>query len=133
MGTYNNQTEASDEAEYMSDEQIALFKSRLVGEKRDLQTYLEESRREDEDPSTFPDPVDRSSYEEERTALHAQRSRAVQRILQIDQALSRIINGEFGYCLQSGEPIGLQRLTFDPAAALCLEEQARIEHARRWG
>ena len=77
------------------------------------------------------DITDRASVETDRALELRTRDRARKLIGKIDQALGRIENGSYGYCEESGEPIGLRRLEARPIATLSIEAQERHERAER--
>ena len=78
-----------------------------------------------------PDMNDRASNEMDQVMDMHSRDRIRQLIDKIDAALERIKKGTFGYCLVSGEPIGLLRLNARPIATLCIEEQEKRERRER--
>jgi DnaK suppressor protein len=78
-----------------------------------------------------PDLADRASIETDRALELRTRDRARKLIAKIDQALERIENGTYGYCEESGEPIGLRRLEARPIATLSIEAQERHERMER--
>jgi len=77
------------------------------------------------------DITDRASVETERALELRTRDRARKLIAKIDQALGRIENGSYGYCEETGEPIGLKRLMARPIATLSIEAQERHERMER--
>jgi len=122
---------ASDEREYMNEAQLAYFRELLNRQKSAILAQRAAPQSELLDPTGFADPVDRASYEEERATLHRERERLDVRLMQINQALSRIETGDYGFCSDTGDPIGLGRLVIQPTATLCIEAQERSEHLRR--
>jgi len=78
-----------------------------------------------------PDIADRASVETDRALELRTRDRARKLIAKIDQALQRIENGTYGYCEETGEPIGIKRLEARPIATLSLEAQERHERMER--
>lgn len=123
---------SSDDAEYMNKAQLAYFEGLLRRERNALLERLTEPSTDLEDPSSYPDPVDRASMEEELAQAHRERARVESRILEVDRALKRIADDEYGYCIETGEPIGLGRLLIQPTATLCIEAQERREHLQRF-
>jgi DnaK suppressor protein len=77
------------------------------------------------------DITDRASVETDRALELRNRDRARKLISKIDQALARLENGSYGYCEETGEPIGLRRLEARPIATLSLEAQERHERMER--
>ncbi len=114
--------------DYMNATQSEHFKSILTDWKQEL---LEEVDRTvdhmKEDASNFPDPADRASQEEEFGLELRTRDRERKLLRKINEALNRIEEGEYGYCEETGEEIGLKRLEARPVATLCLEAQERRE------
>jgi DnaK suppressor protein len=119
---------AMPEAEYMNDKQLDFFRARLEQQKSDLLSSAGETTEHlREDTSIVPDPVDRATIEEEHALELRTRDRERKLLKKISQSLARIDNGEYGYCDETGEPIGLQRLMARPTATLSLEAQQRRE------
>ena len=116
----------------MDKAQLAYFEGLLRRERNTLLERLANPNTGIDDPSSYPDPVDRASMEEERAQAHRERARVESRILEIDRALKRIADDEYGYCVETGEPIGLGRLLIQPTATLCIEAQERREHLQRF-
>jgi len=74
-----------------------------------------------------PDPADRATIEEEHALELRTRDRERKLLKKVQQSLSRIESGDYGYCEETGEPIGLPRLLARPTATLSLEAQQRRE------
>ena len=123
----------STEDDYMSATQLEYFKGLLQRERIKLLEQLSAATVEPEDPASYPDPVDRASMEEERAQSIRDRCRVEARIVEIDLALKRIADDDgYGYCIETGDPIGIGRLLIQPTATLCIEAQERREHAKRF-
>ncbi len=119
---------AMPEAEYMSDKQLDFFRTRLEAQKEDLLSNAGETTEHlREDTSIVPDPADRATIEEEHALELRTRDRERKLLKKISQALVRIDSGEYGFCDETGEPIGLGRLLARPTATLSLEAQQRRE------
>ncbi len=119
---------AMPEAEYMNDKQLDFFRARLEQQKADLLSSAGETTEHlREDTSIVPDPVDRATIEEEHALELRTRDRERKLLKKIAQALARLDNGDYGYCDETGEPIGLQRRMARPTATLSLEAQQRRE------
>jgi DnaK suppressor protein len=119
---------AMPESEYMSDKQIDFFRSRLQQQKDDLLSNAGETTEHlREDTTIVPDPADRATIEEEHALELRTRDRERKLLKKISQALSRLDSGEYGFCDETGEPIGLPRLLARPTATLSLEAQQRRE------
>jgi DnaK suppressor protein len=119
---------AMPESEYMNDKQLDFFRARLQQQKDDLLSNAGETTEHlREDTSIVPDPVDRATIEEEHALELRTRDRERKLLKKIAQSLARLDTGEYGYCDETGEPIGLQRLMARPTASLSLEAQQRRE------
>ncbi|HEX4023601.1 MAG TPA: RNA polymerase-binding protein DksA [Steroidobacteraceae bacterium] len=118
--------------QYMSKEQLAHFQQILLNWKRDLMEEVDRtvSHMKDE-AANFPDPNDRATQEEEFSLELRTRDRERKLIRKIDEALKRIEDGTYGYCLETGEEIGIKRLEARPVATLSIEAQERRERRER--
>jgi DnaK suppressor protein len=117
---------------YMNKEQLEHFKNILNGWKRDLMEEVDRtvSHMKDE-AANFPDPNDRATQEEEFSLELRTRDRERKLIRKIDEALKRVEDGSYGYCLETGEEIGVKRLEARPVATLTIEAQERRERRER--
>ena len=114
--------------EYMSPEQTEHFKNILFSWKRMLMSEAEKTMDHmKQDSSKLSDPNDAATQEEEFRLELRTRDRERKLISKIDQALSRIDDGSYGYCEDTGEPIGIKRLEARPIATLSIEAQERHE------
>ena len=119
---------AMPEAEYMNDKQLEFFRVRLQTLKDDLLNNAGETTEHlREDTSIVPDPADRATIEEEHALELRTRDRERKLLKKISQSLGRIDTGDYGFCDETGEPIGLGRLIARPTATLSLEAQQRRE------
>ena len=119
---------AMPDSEYMNDKQVDFFRARLVGQKDDLLSNAGETTEHlREDTSIVPDPADRATIEEEHALELRTRDRERKLLKKITQALARLDSGDYGFCDETGEPIGLPRLLARPTATLSLEAQQRRE------
>jgi DnaK suppressor protein len=118
--------------QYMNREQLDHFRQILSHWKRDLMVEVDRtvSHMKDE-AANFPDPNDRATQEEEFSLELRTRDRERKLIRKIEEALERIEDGSYGYCLETGEPIGVKRLEARPVATLSLEAQERRERRER--
>ena len=120
--------EPSDSEEFMNAKQIEYFKNLLLTWRKDI---LQESSNTldhlKEESSNKPDNADRASIESERSLELRTRDRERKLLNKIDKALRKIDDGTYGFCEETGEPIGLQRLIARPIATLCIEAQERHE------
>ena len=117
---------------YMSKEQLEHFRNILNNWKRDLMVEVDRtvSHMKDE-AANFPDPNDRATQEEEFSLELRTRDGERKLIRNIDEALKRIEDGSYGYCLETGEEIGIKRLEARPVATLSIEAQERRERRER--
>ena len=117
---------------YMNKEQLDHFRNILNSWKRDLMVEVDRtvSHMKDE-AANFPDPNDRATQEEEFSLELRTRDRERKLIRKIDDALKRIEDGSYGYCLETGEEIGIKRLEARPVATLSIEAQERRERRER--
>ncbi|MFM2448762.1 MAG: polymerase-binding protein DksA [Pseudomonadota bacterium] len=119
---------AMPEAQYMNEKQLDFFRSRLQTLKDDLLSNAGETTEHlREDTSIVPDPADRATIEEEHALELRTRDRERKLLKKISQSLNRIDAGDYGFCDETGEPIGLGRLIARPTATLSLEAQQRRE------
>jgi DnaK suppressor protein len=119
---------AMPDAEYMNDKQLDFFRARLMAQKEDLLSNAGETTEHlREDTSIVPDPADRATIEEEHALELRTRDRERKLLKKITQALARLDSGDYGFCDETGEPIGLPRLLARPTATLSLEAQQRRE------
>jgi DnaK suppressor protein len=119
---------AMPDSEYMNDKQLDFFRARLQALKDDLLSNAGETTEHlREDTSIVPDPADRATIEEEHALELRTRDRERKLLKKISQSLSRIEAGDYGFCDETGEPIGLGRLIARPTATLSLEAQQRRE------
>ena len=117
---------------YMGKPQLEHFRLILESWKRDLMEDVDRtvSHMKDE-AANFPDPNDRATQEEEFSLELRTRDRERKLIRKIDEALKRIEDGSYGYCLETGEEIGVKRLEARPVATLSIEAQERRERRER--
>ena len=116
----------------MSQAMREYFRQRLVSWKTDLLRDAESAliTLQEETPKDA-DLSDRASKETGRTVELRTRDRARKLIMKIDESLSRIEQGVYGYCVETGEPIGVKRLEARPIANLSVEAQERHERLER--
>ena len=114
--------------EYMNEYQMAFFRRRLVQLKKDILSNAGETTEHlREDTVVVPDPADRATIEEEHALELRTRDRERKLLKKIEQSIARIDAGDYGYCDETGEPIGVGRLLARPTANLSLEAQQRRE------
>jgi DnaK suppressor protein len=113
---------------YMNEVQLAFFRAKLSGIKRDILSSAGETTEHlREDTVVVPDPADRATIEEEHALELRTRDRERKLLKKIEQSIMRIDAGDYGYCDETGEPIGVGRLLARPTATLSLEAQQRRE------
>ncbi len=119
---------AMPDSEYMNLQQLDFFRARLQAQKNNLLSNAGETTEHlREDTSIVPDPADRATLEEEHALELRTRDRERKLLKKISQSLLRIENGDYGFCDETGEPIGLGRLIARPTATLSFEAQQRRE------
>lgn len=122
----------SDDEPFMNERQLEYFKQKLLDWKEDI---LRESRETvshlQKETENHADLADRASSETDRSLELRTRDRQRKLISKIDEALRRIEEGNYGYCEETGEPIGLARLEARPIATLSVEAQERHERRER--
>ena len=119
---------AMHDSEYMNDVQMAAFRLKLSTLKQEiLNSAGETTEHLREDTSVVPDPADRATIEEEHALELRTRDRERKLLKKIEQSIGRIDAGDYGYCDETGEPIGVGRLLARPTATLSLEAQQRRE------
>jgi DnaK suppressor protein len=119
---------AMPDTEYMNDTQMAVFRLKLSILKRDILASAGATTEHlREDTVVVPDPADRATIEEEHALELRTRDRERKLLKKIEQSIVRIDAGDYGYCDETGEPIGVGRLLARPTATLSLEAQQRRE------
>ena len=122
----------SPDEEYMNDLQVEYFRQKLLAWKKSLlnqsQDPLEDLR---QGGLNQPDDIDRASMETDKALDLRTKDRARKLISKINDALKRIEDGTYGYCEETGEPIGLERLEARPVATLSIEAQERHERMEK--
>ena len=116
---------------YMSESQLKFFKNRLESLANELLQNADETTEHLRKSSLVPDPADRASIEEEHSLELRTRDRERKLLKKIKEAILRIDKKEYGYCLETGEEIGLERLLARPTATLSLEAQQRREKRQK--
>ena len=114
--------------EYMNDTQMAFFRRKLVQLRDDILVNAGQTAEHlRDDTIVVPDPADRATIEEEHALELRTRDRERKLLKKIEQSIARIDSGDYGYCDETGEPIGVPRLLARPTASLSLEAQQRRE------
>ena len=116
---------------YMSDAMKSFFRKKLKGQLNEFRRKcLAFGKTLYEDSAKEPDFVDQSCLSEERLNHFAYYSHERRQLHEIEMALQRLYSGNYGYCLATGEPIGVERLLAEPCAKYCLEAQISRENLR---
>lgn len=122
----------SDDEPFMNQRQRQYFRLKLLNWKEDIIRQTRETLAGLHDDSTqHADLADRATSETDRALELRARDRQRKLVSKIDAALARIEDGTYGYCEETGEPIGLKRLDARPIATLSLEAQERHERRER--
>ena len=121
---------ASDK-DYMNAAQMMFFKLRLQGMEQEILRNAGETTEHLRESIIVPDPADRATIEEEHALELRTRDRERKLLKKIQQSIQRIDSGEYGYCEETGDPIGIPRLLARPTATLSLEAQERREMKQR--
>jgi len=115
------------EKDYMNAAQLEFFKTKLLALKADLLMHANETTEHLRENVLVPDPADRATIEEEHAIELRTRDRERKLLKKVEQSLLSIESGEYGWCEETGEPIGIPRLLARPTANLSLEAQERRE------
>jgi DnaK suppressor protein len=118
---------AMSDDDYMNPAQLAFFKNRLQELERELLKNAGETTEHLRETVLVPDPADRATIEEEHALELRTRDRERKLLKKVQQSLASIEAGEYGWCEETGEPIGIPRLIARPTATLSLEAQQRRE------
>ena len=113
--------------DYMNAAQLDFFRQKLLTLKEDILKNASETTEHLRENILVPDPADRATIEEEHALELRTRDRERKQLKKVEQALGRIESGDYGWCEETGEPIGLNRLIARPTANLSLEAQERRE------
>ena len=118
---------AAPEKDYMNSSQLQFFKVRLQTMEQDILRNAGETTEHLRESIIVPDPADRATIEEEHALELRTRDRERKLLKKIQQSIVRIDSGDYGYCEETGDPIGVPRLLARPTATLSLEAQERRE------
>ena len=121
----------SENEPFMNERQRAYFRKKLLDWREEILRESKETLDYLQDSEQHPDITDRASYESDRGVELRARDRQRKLIAKIDAALGRIEDRSYGYCEETGEPIGVKRLDARPVATLSLEAQERHERRER--
>jgi DnaK suppressor protein len=118
---------AMPESDYMNDAQLEFFRNRLKMLEQDILNNADATTEHLRETQYVPDPADRATIEEEHALELRTRDRERKLLKKVQQSIARIDSGEYGWCEETGEPIGIPRLLARPTATLSLEAQERRE------
>ncbi|EHP38032.1 MULTISPECIES: RNA polymerase-binding protein DksA [Cupriavidus] len=113
--------------DYMNEAQLGFFKHRLEQLRDDILKNADQTTEHLRETVIVPDPADRATIEEEHALELRTRDRERKLLKKVEQSLARIESGDYGWCEETGEPIGVPRLLARPTATLSLEAQQRRE------
>jgi DnaK suppressor protein len=113
--------------DYMNAEQLAFFKQLLQKMEKDILSNAGETTEHLRETVIVPDPADRATIEEEHALELRTRDRERKLLKKVQQCLTLIEHNDYGYCEETGDPIGVRRLMARPTATLSLEAQQRRE------
>jgi DnaK suppressor protein len=117
--------------EYMNAAQLAFFRDRLEKMKQELLANADLTSEHLRESDVVPDPADRATIEEEHALELRTRDRERKLMKKIDESIMHIDDGSYGYCEETGEPIGIPRLLARPTATLSVEAQQRREQKQK--
>lgn len=115
------------EEDYMNDEQQAFFRQLLLDLREETLESMEKAKEQLSSPPEMNDDVDHAAYEEASRLTLRILDRERRLLPKIEEALKRLTTGDYGHCLEPGEPIGISRLLARPTAELCAEVKAFSE------
>ena len=117
--------------DYMNEVQLAFFKEMLLKMQAEILSNAGETTEHLRENEVVPDPADRATIEEEHALELRTRDRERKLLKKVAQALERVASGEYGWCEETGAPIGVGRLLARPTATLSLEAQQRREKIQK--
>lgn len=113
--------------DYMNAQQLEFFRRRLTDLEKELRANADQTTVNLRETTVVPDPADRATIEEEHALELRTRDRERKLLKKVQAAITRIDDGDYGYCEETGDPIGVARLMARPTATLSLEAQQRRE------
>lgn len=113
--------------DYMNARQLEFFRRRLTDLEKELRANADQTTVNLRETTVVPDPADRATIEEEHALELRTRDRERKLLKKVQAAIKRIDDGDYGYCEETGDPIGVARLMARPTATLSLEAQQRRE------
>lgn len=115
------------EDDYMNAQQLEFFRRRLTDLEKELRANADQTTVNLRETIVVPDPADRATIEEEHALELRTRDRERKLLKKVQAAIKRIDDGDYGFCEETGDPIGVARLMARPTATLSLEAQQRRE------
>lgn len=115
------------EDDYMNAQQLEFFRRRLTDLEKELRANADQTTVNLRETTVVPDPADRATIEEEHALELRTRDRELKLLKKVQAAIKRIDDGDYGFCEETGDPIGVARLMARPTATLSLEAQQRRE------
>lgn len=115
------------EDDYMNAQQLEFFRRRLTDLEKELRANADQTTVNLRETTVVPDPADRATIEEEHALELRTRDRERKLLKKVQAAIKRIDDGDYGYCEETGDPIGVARLMARPTATFSLEAQQRRE------
>ena len=115
------------EDDYMNAQQLEFFRRRLTDLEKELRANADQTTVNLRETTVVPDPADRATIEEEHARELRTRDRERKLLKKVQAAIKRIDDGDYGFCEETGDPIGVARLMARPTATLSLEAQQRRE------
>ncbi|WP_432722916.1 RNA polymerase-binding protein DksA [Jeongeupia wiesaeckerbachi] len=119
------------EEDYMNPDHLEFFRELLLKNKAELLANASQTSQNLQEQEATPDPADRATLEEEYALELRTRDRERKLLMKIESTLRKIDDASYGYCEDTGEPIGLGRLVARPTASLSLEAQERRERMKK--
>lgn len=113
--------------DYMNAQQLEFFRRRLTDLEKELRANADQTTVNLRETTVVPDPADRATIEEEHALELRTRDRERKLLKKVQATIKRIDDGDYGYCEETGDPIGVARLMARPTATLSLEAQQRRE------
>ncbi|MBY0443976.1 MAG: RNA polymerase-binding protein DksA [Burkholderiales bacterium] len=119
------------EDDYMNPDHLEFFRAKLLQMKAELLANANQTSQHLQEQEATPDPADRATLEEEYALELRTRDRERKLLMKIESTLRKLDDGNYGYCEDTGEPIGLPRLVARPTASMSLEAQERRERMKK--
>jgi DnaK suppressor protein len=119
------------EKDYMNEAQLGFFRQRLIALRDQLLQNADDTGEHLRENEVTTDPSDRATLEEEYTLELRTRDRERKLLKKVEKSIKMIDDGSYGYCEETGEPIGIPRLLARPTATLSLEAQERRERVQK--